>query len=72
MQRWIIYHEFNGDRTVTIHELHEKYEPAVRVSAIEISFTNPEGVKEIYGAGSTIPKTICSSTTANGICSRRS
>jgi hypothetical protein len=53
---WIIYHEFNGDRTVTIHKLHEKYGPVVRVSPTEVSFTNPEGVKDIYGAGSTFPK----------------
>jgi hypothetical protein len=55
-QWWIIYHEFNGDRTVTIHELHEKYGPVVRVSPTEVSFTSPEGVKDIYGAGSTFPK----------------
>jgi hypothetical protein len=55
-QWWIIYHEFNGDRTVTIHKLHEKYGPVVRVSPTEVSFTSPEGVKDIYGAGSTFPK----------------
>jgi Cytochrome P450 len=55
-QWWIIYHEFNGDRTVTIHKLHEKYGPVVRVSPTEVSFTSPDGVKDIYGAGSTFPK----------------
>ena len=55
-QWWIIYHEFNGDRTLTIHALHEKYGPVVRVSPTEVSFTSPEGVKDIYGAGSTFPK----------------
>jgi hypothetical protein len=55
-QWWMIYHEFNGDRTVTIHKLHEKYGPVVRVSPTEVSFTNPEGVKDIYGAGSQFPK----------------
>jgi hypothetical protein len=55
-QWWIIYHEFNGDRTVTIHKLHEKYGPVVRVSPTEVSFNNPEGVKDIYGAGSQFPK----------------
>jgi hypothetical protein len=28
----------------------------VRVAPHEVSFTSPEGVKEIYGAGSTFPK----------------
>jgi len=55
-QWWMIYHEFNGDRTVTIHKLHEKYGPVVRVAPHEVSFTSPEGVKDIYGAGSTFPK----------------
>ena len=55
-QWWIIYHEFNGDRTVTIHTLHQKYGPVVRISPTEVSFTSPEGVREIYGAGSTFPK----------------
>lgn len=53
---WIIYHEFNGDRTTTIHTLHQKYGSVVRVSPNEVSFTSPEGVKAIYGAGSTFPK----------------
>src|SRR5271168_2298706 len=55
-QWWIIYHEFNGDRTVTIHTLHQKYGPVVRISPAEVSFTSPEGVREIYRAGSTFPK----------------
>ena len=55
-QWWIIYHEFNGDRTLTIDSLHKKYGPVVRVSPSEVSFTSPEGVKDIYGAGSTFPK----------------
>jgi len=49
-QWWIIYHEF------TIHTLHQKYGPVVRISPTEVSFTSPEGVREIYGAGSTFPK----------------
>jgi hypothetical protein len=53
---WIIYPEFNGDRTVTDHKLHEKYGPVVGVSPTEVNFTNPEGVKDIYGVGSTFPK----------------
>jgi Cytochrome P450 len=55
-QWWIISHEFNGDRTVTIHTLHQRYGPVVRISPTEVSFTSPEGVREIYGAGSTFPK----------------
>jgi len=55
-QWWMIYHEFNGDRTVTIHKLHRKYGPVVRVAPNEVSFISPEGVKDIYGAGSTFPK----------------
>lgn len=55
-QWWMIYHEFNGDRTITIQKLHEKYGPVVRVSPTEVCFNNPEGVKDIYGAGSQFPK----------------
>jgi hypothetical protein len=55
-QWWIIYHEFNGDRTITIHTLHQKHGSVVRISPTEVSFTSPEGVREIYGAGSTFPK----------------
>jgi cytochrome P450 len=48
-QWWLIFTDLAGDRTTTIHELHKKYGPAVRIGPNEVSFANIESVKEIYG-----------------------
>lgn len=37
-----------GDRTTTIHRLHQKYGPSVRIGPREVSFSNTEMVKTIY------------------------
>ena len=55
-QLWVMYHEFKGDRTVQIDELHSRYGPVVRVSPDEVSFNNYEGLREIYGIKSTFSK----------------
>lgn len=55
-QLWLMYHEFRGDRTVQIDNLHSRYGPVVRVSPSEVSFNNYEGLKEIYGIKSTFSK----------------
>lgn len=46
---WLIYIDFCGDRTTTLHRLHEQYGPAVRIGPNEVSFSDEEAVKEIYG-----------------------
>jgi benzoate 4-monooxygenase len=48
-QWWLIFVDLAGDRTTTIHELHKKYGPAVRIGPNEVSFSNIESIKEIYG-----------------------
>jgi cytochrome P450 len=46
---WLIFVDFAGSRTSTIHKLHQKYGTAVRVGPTEVSFSNIESVKDIYG-----------------------
>lgn len=45
------YHEFTKNRRLWIHQLHQIYGPVVRVAPNEVSFSNPEGMKEIYQSG---------------------
>src|ERR1700712_879792 len=55
-QLWLMYHEFKGDRTVQIDNLHSQYGPVVRVSPSEVSFNDQESLKQIYGIKSTFSK----------------
>lgn len=43
--------ELNARRTLFIHELHQRYGPAVRVAPNEVSFASAPAVKEIYCSG---------------------
>lgn len=45
----MIFVDLAGDRTTTLHNLHKKYGPSVRVGPQEISYANVGAVKEIYG-----------------------
>ncbi|OKL55861.1 hypothetical protein UA08_08881 [Talaromyces atroroseus] len=45
------YHEFTKNRRLWIHALHQKYGPVVRIAPNEVSFSNTEGMKEIYQSG---------------------
>jgi cytochrome P450 len=45
------YHEFNKNRRLWIHSLHQIYGPVVRLAPNEVSFANLEGMKEIYQSG---------------------
>ncbi|KAJ9609570.1 hypothetical protein H2200_005897 [Cladophialophora chaetospira] len=47
--KWLTIVDLGGYRTLTIHELHRKYGPTVRVAPNELSFSNSECVREIYG-----------------------
>ena len=45
---WLILVDLAGDRTSTIHKLHQRYGTAVRIGPSEVSFSNIESIKEIY------------------------
>jgi cytochrome P450 len=45
------WHELSKNRRLWIHALHEKYGPVVRLAPNEVSFSNLEGLKEIYQSG---------------------
>lgn len=45
------YNEFQRNRRLWIHSLHQKYGPVVRLAPNEVSFTSLEAVKEIYQSG---------------------
>ena len=45
------YHEFTRRRRTWIHSLHQQYGPVVRLAPNEVSFSNLEGMKEIYQSG---------------------
>jgi hypothetical protein len=45
------YYEFTRRRRTWIHSLHQQYGPVVRLAPNEVSFSNLEGLKEIYQSG---------------------
>ncbi|PLB47344.1 cytochrome P450 monooxygenase [Aspergillus steynii IBT 23096] len=45
------YHEFTRNRRLWIHNLHKAYGTVVRLAPNEVSFSNLDGVKEIYQSG---------------------
>jgi cytochrome P450 len=47
--QWLVLRDVTGDRTSTIHDLHQRYGPCVRVGPNEVSYSNVEVVKELYG-----------------------
>ena len=46
--QWLILVDLAGNRTSTIHHLHKKYGPSVRIAPNEVSYSNVEVVKELY------------------------
>jgi cytochrome P450 len=46
----------SGDRTSTIHALHSKYGPVVRIAPNELSFSDINHIKDIYGQSSVFMK----------------
>lgn len=46
---WLVFVDLAGHRTTTLHELHRKYGPSLRVGPNEVSYSNVEVIKEIYG-----------------------
>lgn len=58
LTKWrLAYDDWKGIRTKTIHNLHQKYGPVVRISPSEISFNSLSALKTIYGAGSGFERT---------------
>jgi len=41
--------DLSGYRTLTFHKLHQKYGSAIRVGPNEISLSNVDTIKEVYG-----------------------
>lgn len=48
---WIKYQEFTANRRESVHNLHQKYGPVVRLGPNEVSFTSLDAIKEIYASG---------------------
>jgi cytochrome P450 len=48
--------DLSGKRSTTIHDLHKKYGPIVRVAPNQLCFASPKALKEIYGANSQFSK----------------
>ena len=48
--------ELSGNRATTIHKLHLKHGPVVRLAPDELSFASPQALKDIYGANSGFAK----------------
>ena len=58
ISRWrLAIDDFRACRTRTIHSLHIKYGPVVRVGPSEISFASLSALRQIYGAGSGFERT---------------
>lgn len=48
---WLKYQEFTANRRESIHALHKRYGPVVRLGPNEVSFTSLDAIKEIYASG---------------------
>jgi cytochrome P450 len=53
---WIYLIAIAGKRAQTIHRLHQKYGPVVRIAPNELCFMSIESLKAIYGQSSDFPK----------------
>ncbi|KAH6959580.1 cytochrome P450 [Ilyonectria sp. MPI-CAGE-AT-0026] len=54
--RWLMLIDLAGNRTSAIHRLHQQYGQSVRVGPREVSYSNQELVKELYGQQTTFRK----------------
>ncbi|KAK1848962.1 benzoate 4-monooxygenase cytochrome [Colletotrichum chrysophilum] len=58
LTKWrLAYEDWRGTRTRTIHRLHQKYGPAVRIGPEEVSFNSLSALRTIYGPGSRYGRT---------------
>lgn len=53
----LVYEDYKGTRTGTLHSLHQKYGPVVRVGPSEVTFNSISALRTIYGAGSGFERT---------------
>ncbi|KAL2014876.1 hypothetical protein VTN00DRAFT_2401 [Thermoascus crustaceus] len=55
--KWrLAFEDWRGTRTRTIHTLHQKYGPVVRIGPNEVSFNSLSALRTIYGAGSSFER----------------
>ncbi|TKA76250.1 hypothetical protein B0A49_03101 [Cryomyces minteri] len=54
--KWLILVDLAGNRTSTIHRLHQTYGNVVRVGPTEVSFSDAEVIKELYSQTSAYMK----------------
>lgn len=58
LTKWrLAWDEWRGQRTQSIHRLHQQYGPVVRIGPNEVHFNSPTALKNIYGAGSGFERT---------------
>jgi hypothetical protein len=58
LTRWrLAYEDWKGTSTRTIHELHQRYGPVVRIGPEQISFNSLGALRTIYGPGSKYGRT---------------
>lgn len=53
---WLLRLELTGKRATTVHELHHRYGPILRLAPNELSFSSPAALREIYGTTSKYAK----------------
>jgi cytochrome P450 len=54
--KWLIINDIAGNRTSTIHRLHQQYGSVVRIAPQELSFASSSAIKEIYGSHTAFAK----------------
>ncbi len=53
---WLVHQIFRGDHEKVMLRLHAKYGPIIRISPFEVSISDPEAIKIIYGHTSNFTK----------------
>ncbi|KAF1832670.1 cytochrome P450 4A10 [Decorospora gaudefroyi] len=56
---WLHYHAYVGDETSTIHKLHQRYGPYVRVSPNEVDISDADAIPAIYVSKGGFSKAAC-------------
>ncbi|KAF2847065.1 cytochrome P450 4A10 [Plenodomus tracheiphilus IPT5] len=56
---WLHYHAYVGDEATSIHLLHQKYGPYVRISPNEVDISDADAIAPIYVSRGGFPKAPC-------------
>lgn len=56
---WLHYHAYIGDEASTIHKLHQRYGPLVRVAPSEVDIADADAIAPIYISKGGFPKAPC-------------